>query len=150
MTGVEAITPGSWHHAAVTYDGQTWKLYLDGNLDAELTLAAPFQPRSDNIQHASVGAALTSTGVRNGAFNGVIDEVRIWSVARTAAEIAQNHSLALTSGPGLIARWGLDEGSGTVANNSVAGRPNGTLTNKPVWVDGFLSRIPRHRPCRRT
>ena len=57
VTGVEAITPGSWHHAAVTYDGQTWKLYLDGNLDAELTLAAPFQPRSDNIQHASVGAA---------------------------------------------------------------------------------------------
>ncbi|HEY7448594.1 MAG TPA: LamG-like jellyroll fold domain-containing protein, partial [Vicinamibacterales bacterium] len=137
ITGVGTVTPGSWHHAAATYDGQTWKLYLDGNLDAELTLPAPFQPRSDSIQHASIGAALNSTGVRNGAFNGVIDEVRIWNVVRTAAEIAQNHTLTITSGVGLIGRWGLDEGSGTVAGNSVPERPSGTLTNKPVWVGGF-------------
>ncbi len=40
----------------------------------------------------------------------------------------------LTSGTGLIGRCGLNEGTGTVATNSVAGRPNGTLTNGPVWV----------------
>ncbi|RPH61296.1 MAG: LamG domain-containing protein, partial [Acidobacteria bacterium] len=137
VTGVTAVTPGTWHHGTATYDGQTWTLYLDGNLDAQRTLPAPVQPRSDSIQHASIGAALNSTGVRNGAFNGVIDEVRIWNVARTATEIAQSHTLTLTSGTGLIGRWGLDEGSGTVASNSVADRPNGTLTNKPVWVEGF-------------
>ncbi|MBK7513900.1 MAG: fibronectin type III domain-containing protein [Chloracidobacterium sp.] len=40
----------------------------------------------------------------------------------------------LTSGTGLIGRWGLNEGSGTTANNSIAGRPNGTLTNGPGWI----------------
>ena len=43
----------------------------------------------------------------------------------------------VTSGTGLIGRWGLNDNTGTTANNSIAGRPNGTLTNGPAWVTGF-------------
>src|SRR6266542_3458792 len=45
------ITNNVWHHAAATYDGQTWKLSLDGALDGTLTLAAQLPPRSDSTQH---------------------------------------------------------------------------------------------------
>ena len=34
VRGITAITNGMWHHAAATYDGTTWRLYLDGVLDA--------------------------------------------------------------------------------------------------------------------
>ena len=32
LIGNTAITNGVWHHAAATYDGTTWHLYLDGQL----------------------------------------------------------------------------------------------------------------------
>ena len=32
--GTTAITNDVWHHAAATYDGTTWRLYLDGRLEA--------------------------------------------------------------------------------------------------------------------
>ena len=40
-----------WHHAAATYDGTTWRLYLDGAPDGTLAVGQP--PRADSIQHAA-------------------------------------------------------------------------------------------------
>ena len=37
---------------------------------------------------------------------------------------------------GLVGRWQLHDGSGTVATDSVGGN-DGTLNNSPVWTDGF-------------
>src|SRR6266498_3003988 len=70
VTGTTAIpiNINLWHHAAVTYDGQTWKLYLDGVLDGTLTLPAARPPRSDSIQHAAPATAMNSTGVAAGFF----------------------------------------------------------------------------------
>ena len=72
---------------------------------------APSQPENTSIQHGSLGTSLNSTGGTNGFFAGVLDEVRVWNVVRTDAQIAAERDHALTSGTGLIARYGLDEGS---------------------------------------
>src|SRR5512147_963752 len=80
---------------------------------------------------------MTSTGVADGFFAGVIDEVRIWNVVRTQDEIQADMYNELTSGASLIGRWGLNENTGTTATNTIAGRPNGTLTGNPSWVSGF-------------
>ena len=67
VNGTTAIpADGSWHHVAATYDGTTWRLYLDGALDATLSVGA-FTPRFDSIQHAAIGTALNSTGGVGGA-----------------------------------------------------------------------------------
>ena len=133
--GTTAITNNIWHHAAATYNGTKWQLFLDGALESELTVSQP--PRYDSIQHAAIGAALTSTGASAGAFNGSIDEVRIWNYARTAQQIADNRGLEIPTATGLIGRWSMSEGSGTTIANSSGTVVNGTLTNGPKWSSGF-------------
>ncbi|MBT3220075.1 MAG: hypothetical protein HN348_13375 [Proteobacteria bacterium] len=118
--GVTDVRDGLWHHGAVTYDGQKWAIYLDGLLDVELSTDGA-QPRYDSEQHFAVGTAMNTNGTADGRFRGAIDEVRLWSVALSQAEIQANVNQALTSGNGLLARWGFDEGLGAVANDSVGG-----------------------------
>ncbi|HEY3311515.1 MAG TPA: LamG-like jellyroll fold domain-containing protein [Anaerolineales bacterium] len=131
IVGVTPIVTNTWYHAAFTYDGTALKLYLNGNLEA--TLASTCIPRYDSIQHAGLGTYLTSTGTASGFFNGLLDEVRIWNVAHTQAEIRNTINSEITSEPGLVARWGLNEGGGTIAGSSTGPIP-GTLTNGPVWI----------------
>ena len=133
--GRTAIANGTWTHVAVTYDGFQWALYVNGVLDGNLEVNAP--PRSDSIQHAALGAALNSAGSAGGYFEGLLDEARIWNYARSADQIANGMNTAITNATGLVGRWSLDDGTGATALNSVAGSPNGTLVNSPIWCQGL-------------
>src|SRR5215211_6171073 len=132
LIGNTVVTSNVWHHAAATYDGTIWRLYLDGAADGSLAVGQP--PRSDSIQHAALGTAMTSTGAASGFFQGVIDEARIWNYARTQTQIRATKDLEVSSGNGLLGRWGLNEGGGTTAATSI-GSVNGTLANAG-WVAG--------------
>jgi hypothetical protein len=135
VVGSTVICDGLWHHAAATYDGNTWRLYLDGVEDAALTVGA-FQPRFDSIQRAALASALTSTGSAAGFFRGAIDEARIWSVARSGSAIQSAMNAPLPSAPGLVARWALDEATGTAVSDSSGSTATGTTRNGPIWVAG--------------
>ncbi|TMQ67918.1 MAG: LamG domain-containing protein [Candidatus Eisenbacteria bacterium] len=109
------INVGTWYHGALTYDG----------------------PASSTNTYVAIATTLQTNGTSTaGFFNGAIDEVRIWNVARSQCDIIGSMTQELTSGSGLIARWGLNEGSGTTAVNS-SGTPNGELrptATPPLWV----------------
>src|SRR3989442_9064064 len=115
-----------------------------------LVLTGSPTPRSDSIQHAGLGTAFNSTGVAAGFFKGQLDEARIWNVARTQSEIQTNMGVSVTAGAGLLGRWGLDEGTGLIATNSVVTSPltNGTLAPAapPVWVAGGSPSVPSPSP----
>ncbi len=134
--GVTPIATGQWYHGAVTYDGATWRLYLNGALENTSTVGQP--PRFDSIQHAALGSALNSTGVAEGYFDGVIDEARVWNYARTEAEIAADMNAPITGvRAGLVARWGLDEGAGTaVASTSSTALPGTVIGTAYAWTTG--------------
>ena len=125
---------GTWHHIAATYTGSCWALYVDGNpdpLNAAAVQCPNATPESTSYQRAGLSAGINSTGgLGTGYFSGAIDEARVWNRALDASEILANKDLELTSGTGLVARWGLNEGSGTTVNSSVGTFP-GTLTNRP-------------------
>ncbi|MGD8306990.1 MAG: hypothetical protein PVF17_10070, partial [Ignavibacteria bacterium] len=143
VAGTTIIANDVWYHVAATYDGATWKLYLNGNLEATLTANAT--PRLDGIQHAGLGTAMTSVGATSGHFEGIMDEIRIWNYARTQGEISGSMNSEIESAAGLIGRWGLNEGSGTTAVNSVVYAPvvdgtlhnGGSVGNGPQWVTGL-------------
>ena len=139
--GNTTLAEDLWYHAAATYDGTNWTLYLNGNVETNLAVGQP--PRSDSIQHAALATGLTSAGTPAGYFQGLMDEVRVWNYARSASEIADNFNLQITNQAGLIARWALNEGSGAEARNALCGGVNGRLTNGPAWsTDYFAANSP--------
>ena len=135
--GVTPITDDVWHHAAATYDGTTWKLYLDGNLERTLVVGQPV--RSDSTQHAALGAMLLSSGTpaNTARFHGALDEARVWNSALSPAQIQANVNSELTTGTGLVARWGLDDSTGTTVADSIAPAANGTIQGSgSTWIEG--------------
>ncbi|MCX6273805.1 MAG: T9SS type A sorting domain-containing protein [Bacteroidetes bacterium] len=135
VKGITTICNNVWYHAAVTYNGNTWNLYLNGKL--EKTLVVGRLPQSLSIQHSGIGTALNSTGVAAGYFAGIMDEVRIWNSALSQSTIQANMTLQINSAAGLLGHWGMNEGTGTTtANSGTASSVTGTLTNGPVWVSG--------------
>lgn len=135
VIGKTTVPLDEWHHVAATFDGTTWKLYLDGNLEATRN-AGGLVPRADSIQPAAIASALNSTGAPAGYFNGFLDEVRIWNGARTQSQIRASLNFEIASDTGLVARWGMTEGSGETITSSAAGSLAGSLVNSPFWAAG--------------
>jgi hypothetical protein len=138
--GVTALRLNTWYHAAATYDGNKWRLYLNGVLEAEVNVGKAV--RNDSLQHAALATALDSKGTPKGFFDGALDEVRIWSYALPAQQIIDGMRKQLTASvaptaSGLVARWGLNDGSGTEVFNSVSQSPAGTLQGTNwSWSEG--------------
>src|SRR5262245_22190690 len=85
VLGTTTLQNNVWYHAAATFDGSNFRLYLNGVLEGSVSTTAT--PRFDSVQHASLGSALNSTGDSQGYFEGSLDEARIWSIALTQAQI---------------------------------------------------------------
>jgi endo-beta-N-acetylglucosaminidase D len=137
----------TWQHVAATYDGTNMKIYVDGILAAE-----------DNRPGLNISNAVNSNlligespGFPDRVFNGKIDEVRIWNIARTQAQIQSTMNTVLTpeyySSPdsGLVGYWRLDEGAGQTAedlsfftNNAILGTSINPDPSDPLWVESNI------------
>ncbi|HVJ90075.1 MAG TPA: LamG domain-containing protein [Labilithrix sp.] len=83
---VIATYPGAdtaWHHLALTYNGTTLKLYLDGTESA----SAQTTYYVDKSTPVAIGTS-AGLGTNNYYFPGAIDDVRVFNRAITAAEVA--------------------------------------------------------------
>lgn len=136
ITGVTPVVEGEWTHAAATYDGRQWQLFLNGKMEAEIVVDQPV--RSDSIQHAALATALNSKGAPAGYFAGAIDEVRIWDKALSEQEIRANINVELDGPqPHLLARWGLDEDAGAnVVDSAALSESDVATTNSMTTVPG--------------
>jgi hypothetical protein len=81
VSGQTSLIDGAWHHIMGVYNGQSLKLFVDGQLEAINS-----SPVSGSIQVANntpllIGASGTS-GVASEALWGHLDDVRIWNVER--------------------------------------------------------------------
>ena len=107
----------TWYHLAWVKEGTEFRFYVDGQLVHTRT-GVPL-----NLQTNSA----YNIGRNDNNMEGFIDEVRIWSVARTQAEIQANMNLELTgSESGLDAYYNFNEGNGT-ALTDLTGNYSGTF-----------------------
>ena len=131
-----ADTDTGWHHWAGTYDAPTKVrcLYHDGALIARDTNTADHYQGSGPLK-IGVGPG----GEAPNEFDGQIDDVRIWNVARSQTEIQANLSHPLTgSEPNLMAYWKFDEAGGTDALDSTTNGHHGTLVSGPVRTNSTI------------
>src|SRR4030042_380272 len=82
VNGSTAVGLDEWHHVTGTYDGASINLYLDGSLDATIATSSPIGVNAANVYIGENPEAAK----RN--WDGLIDDVRIYNRARSAAEIA--------------------------------------------------------------
>jgi cysteine-rich repeat protein len=87
-----SVPTGSWHHVAMTWDGTTLSLFVDGMAAGSATSAysGPIPALSDARFYVASNY-LTGGQAENGHFfNGYIDEIKIWDAARTREEICED------------------------------------------------------------
>jgi hypothetical protein len=80
------LDPSRWSYVAATYDGSTMRVYVDGVLAGSQALTSTGQ---NTTATAYLGCA-----PNDGCYGGLLDEVRVSSVALTAVAIASTASRA--------------------------------------------------------
>ncbi|PQV46975.1 MAM domain-containing protein meprin/A5/mu [Jejuia pallidilutea] len=83
ITSSVAIPENKWHHVAVIYNAGTATLYIDGVQDTSLALPAPVATSQKFLIAAADGWDPNTTDY----FAGNIDEVRVWDVALSPAQL---------------------------------------------------------------
>jgi len=78
LEGSATVNDNQWHHVAGVFDGSKMYLYVDGDVDAVKTAAGSLKVSTSNVY---IG------GNTSRSFNGLIDDVRIYSRALSEAEI---------------------------------------------------------------
>ena len=83
ITSSVVIPTEIWHNIAVTFNGTTAKMYIDGLEDTAVSQSLATVPANTQsfLVAAANGTAPTSF------FAGTIDEVRVWNLALTAAQL---------------------------------------------------------------
>jgi hypothetical protein len=88
--------PGPWYHLVGTYDGQDMRLYVDGVLDAVLSIGPVVAYTGPApLMIGSLGGI--SNHGDDGVFHGAIGDIRIYNRALSAAEV---HDLYVIPVPG--------------------------------------------------
>ena len=124
-----AVNLNQWSHVSLSYDNGLIKTYINGELVYTYEGSGVI---GDYALHANQDDL--RIGNREWAnldsFKGEMDEVRVWNVARTQAQIQASISQKLTGKEqGLVGYWNFEETSGNTANDLTANSNQGTLVN---------------------
>ena len=118
-----------WYHVAATYDGETYRLYING---AEVKSGTSTLPMVENRLHLGIGcrssnaAGTSATGADDGKF---FNDFRLYNNAISAREVKELSK-------GLVAHWKLDDliGLDKIYDSSGYGH-DGTLSPNPPIND---------------
>jgi len=114
------LSTGIWHHIAGTYDGSNVRIYVDGDLKKTVAKTGNQATSTNPLVIGKRDPGITNT---DGALEGLIDEVRIWSSALNDDQLDDMLPPAITiTTPSattyllneeVYADWSVSDGTGT-------------------------------------
>jgi len=111
----------TWYHFAMVFDGATFRLYVDGEINMNIG--------------AEAGKIYSIDGLGFGKFNGDLSELRFYNKAIPQAQIKDNmYNVIDPKTAGLIGYWRLDEGEGKVFHDLANG--NDITFENFTWEKG--------------
>lgn len=114
------VTDGKWHHIAMTWkkgavaSGNGFRSYVDGRL------------ANSRDVNTNINLPVIRTNFQLGSFlgsqeftNGSLDEVRVWNIARTEAQIAENMKKSPSDQSGLLIYYKFNHGTASGDNSGI-------------------------------
>jgi len=131
IIGSSTVLPNNeWIHVATTFNAATgeMKFFINGEQDKAATVDNP-PVAVDNNEPFYIGNNSSAIdGILN--FDGTIDEVRIWNVVRTEAELQANKAKELDGNEtNLVGYYTFNAISGTTLSDDSTNSYTGTLVN---------------------
>lgn len=127
----------TWYHIAYVVTPTNYSIYLNGLQLTNGSYVTSVPLLFDATHTLNIGR-----GHPNEYLTGEMDEVRVWNVARSGAEILANKNHGLRGDEaGLMQYYRFDEGSGSVVSDNAAagGFSTGNLVNAPSFVPSDLT-----------
>jgi hypothetical protein len=134
-----ALVPNIWYHIAIVKSGDSGTnltLYLNGVADGTASVGSVTTPSGDK----RIGGW---TENNDQAFNGAIDEIRLYNRALAVSEVAALYAVGaverrMAPGLGLVGYLSFDDATGTQATDFSGTNNKGTLFNMEVtdWQSG--------------
>jgi hypothetical protein len=132
------VADGHWHHVAFTVDASGGQLYVDGQLKQSTAwTGTPGAPATAEPLRLGIypGVVASSSNV----FQGLLDEVQIWNVARSQAQIQAAKFLPLTGAEAnLVAYYPFSEAPGAVTTADLATTLGGVNTG---YISNTVARV---------
>ena len=124
FTAGPTLSSNTWYHVSAVFSGTTATLYLNGQSQGSYSS----MPKLNNVARANNYWGLSNWST-DPVWQGQQDELRLWSRALTASEIAANYNISFTTAQsGLIACYKADEASGSSSLTDSSGNgKTGTL-----------------------
>lgn len=130
------ISFNTWNHVAVRYNALTSTIdgVLNGVPSSYVNTGTKQWPSTGTFYYAF--GAQESTNLGSGAwFDGQIDEIRIWKMALSNAQIAANYSTAVAANSNnLVAYYKCDQATGTSLNDATSNSFNATLMSGATFT----------------
>ncbi len=117
----------TWRHIACVWDGTTLGIWVDGEL----------QDSFGGTVNTTIDVTIEEKyiGHRNGGyFDGHLDEIRVWNIARTPEELNAALFKRVNFEAGLVGYWRFDDSSGSIATDSSGNGFDGTLETLPEGI----------------
>ena len=133
------INLGEWHHVALVWNGseRTVRFYIDGLATQETIDVSQINPAAFFASINTRRLGKDAYGGNGGLFEGRLDEVRIWSTARSLQQIQANKDQELRGNEaGLLAYYNFNQalsgGTSTYSWSFPGGTPSSSTDANPT------------------